>query len=415
MAFYSHIAERPEHVPPGAVYDFDYHRDPGLFVEPHERVLELVEDAPPLFWTPHNGGHWMAIGYDLVFHVMREPETFSSSLFPPTLRAMMGDGHLPDGRRIPRLTPIMLDPPEHTRLRAPLQKTFSPKTVMALKGKIDDLATSLIEGVAPLGHVDFLTAVIEQLPVRIFLAMMGLPDDKIEEYRALVRQVFEPRKLEDGAAAMVNGRRIADTMLPTIEARRTDPKDDIISLLWSTEIDGEPMTLDMMEDYCGLLFLAGLDTVINAMAHGTRHLALNPELQARLRANPAEIVEATEELLRRYTLTAPIRRAVRDTELAGHRIKQDDLIVTYLSAADLDPTQFPEPEKFDLDRENKNHLIFGAGPHRCLGSHLARIELQSYYRVLLETLPEFRMDPDKAPVFHAGNMLAISSLPLRWD
>ncbi len=415
MAFYFHVAERPDHVPPDAVYDFDYHRDPGLFVEPHERVLELVGEAPPLFWTPHNGGHWMAFGYDVVFKVMREPESFSSSLFPPEMRTLMGDGRLPDGRRIPRLVPIMLDPPEHTRLRAPLQKTFSPKTVMALKGKIDGLAASLIEGVAPLGHCDFLTAVIEQLPVRIFLEMMGLPDDRIEEYRALVRQAFEPRKPEDGAAAMINGRRIADTMLPTIEARRTDPRDDIISLLWSTEIDGEPMTLDMMEDYCGLLFLAGLDTVINAMAHGTRHLAQNPALQARLRANPGEIVEATEELLRRYTLTAPIRRAVRDTELAGHRIKENDLIVTYLSAADLDPREFPEPEKFDLERENKNHLIFGAGPHRCLGSHLARVELQSYYRVLLETLPEFRMDPDKAPVFHAGNMLAISSLPLRWD
>jgi cytochrome P450 len=204
-------------------------------------------------------------------------------------------------------------------------------------------------------------------------------------------------------------------MMDEIIARRDDPRDDIISMLWATEIDGEPMTLELMEDYCGLLFLAGLDTVINAMAHGMRHLATHPALQAELRARPDKIVEATEELLRRYSITAPIRRAKADIELAGRMVKEDDLIVTYLSAADLDPREFPEPQKFDLDRENKNHLIFGAGPHRCLGSHLARIELQALYQVVLAGLPEFRPDPDKRPVFHAGNMLAVSSLPLRWD
>jgi cytochrome P450 len=208
---------------------------------------------------------------------------------------------------------------------------------------------------------------------------------------------------------------MVDVMMDEILARRDDPRDDIISMLWATEIDGEPMTLELMEDYCGLLFLAGLDTVINAMAHGLRHLATHSALQAELRARPQKIVEATEELLRRYSITAPIRRAKADVELAGRLVKEDDLIVTYLSAADLDPREFPEPGTFDLERENKNHLIFGAGPHRCLGSHLARIELQAFYQVVLAKLPEFRLDPEKRPVFHAGNMLAVSSLPLRWD
>ena len=285
---------------------------------------------------------------------------------------------------------------------------------MKLKGDVDALAASLVEAVVPLGACDFLTAVIEQLPVRIFLRMMSLPEDRIDEFRTLVREIFEPRG-DDPMAPLLRMRRIGDTMLDTILARRSNPGDDIISLLWSTEINGEPMTLDLMEDYCSLLFLAGLDTVINAMAHGIRHLAANPDLQAELRAKPELITEATEELLRRYTLTAPIRRATRDTELGGQKIGAGDLIVTYLSAADLDPREFPDPGKFDLARENKAHLIFGAGPHRCLGSHLARIELQALYQVVLEKLPEFRLDPERRPVFHAGNMLAVSSLPIRWD
>ncbi|MCB2076481.1 MAG: cytochrome P450 [Novosphingobium sp.] len=414
MAIFSHTVDRPAHVPESAVYDFDYFRDEALLREPHKRALELAETAPRLFWTPHNGGHWMAAGYDIAFQVMREYESFSSQLLPAEYAAAMGEGLLPDGRRAPRMTPIMMDPPEHTRMRAPLQKTFSPKTVMALKADIEVLAEELVSAVVPLGGCDFIPTVIEQLPVRIFLRMMGLPEDRIEEYRLLVREVFAPRG-EGHSDPLMRMRNIADVMLDEIRDRRDNPRDDIISMLWQLEIEGEAMSLDLMEDYCCLLFLAGLDTVINAMGHGMRHLAMNPQLQDELREKPDLIVEATEEMLRRYSVSAPIRRALHDTELGGQHIRKDDLIVMFLSIVDLDPAEFPSPGTFDLARENKNHLIFGAGPHRCLGSHLARVELQTFYRVVLETLPRFRPDPDKRPIFHAGNMIAISSLPIRWD
>jgi len=414
LAIFSHTVERPAHVPAEAVYDFDYFLDEELLREPHRRAAEVAREAPRLFWTPHNGGHWMAAGYDIAFQVMREHEDFSSALLPAQFQAAMSNARLPDGRRAPRMTPIMMDPPDHTKFRAPLQKTFSPKTVMSLKDDIEALAVNLVEEVAPLGACDFIPSVIEQLPVRIFLRMMGLPENRIEEYRALVREVFAPRG-EGHSDPLQRMRNIADVMENEIRDRRDNPRDDIISMLWKLELDGEPISLELMEDYCCLLFLAGLDTVINAMGHGMRHLAMNPVLQAELRANPELIVEATEELLRRYSVSAPIRRATRDLELAGMTIKKDDFIVMFLSVVDLDPAEFPAPEVFDLARENKNHLIFGAGPHRCLGSHLARIELQTFYRVVLEKLPEFRPDPDRRPVFHAGNMIAVSSLPVRWD
>jgi cytochrome P450 len=146
-----------------------------------------------------------------------------------------------------------------------------------------------------------------------------------------------------------------------------------------------------------------------------RHLALHPDLQAELRTNPDLIVEATEELLRCYSFSGPVRRVTRETELAGCTLMPGDQVFVYMGAIDLDPHEFPSPGAFDLSRENKNHLIFGAGPHRCLGSHLARVELQVLYRVVLKRLPEFRMDPVKPPVFHPGNILSVSSLPIRWD
>lgn len=414
MVFTNEMVERPAHVPTERVHDFDYFRDEGLFADPHKRILELTRQAPPLFWTPRNGGHWMAIGYDEAFRILREPELFSSALASPEMATQMGPPVLPDGRRIPMMTPIMMDPPLHTKLRAPLQKTFSPRTVMALKQEIEALARSLVDEMAPHGHADFVAAVAEPLPVRIFLKMMGLPDDRIGEFRAMVREVFEPRGI-DPVAEVMRMRRIADAMMDQILARRDDPRDDIISLLWTVEIDGEPMTLELMEDYCCLLFIAGLDTVINAMTYGIRHLARNPALQAELRANPEAIVEATEELLRLYSFTGPVRRVTQDTHVGDCPLRQDDIIFVFLGGVDLDAREFPEPDCFDLQRENKNHLIFGAGPHRCLGSHLARIELQVLYQVVLERLPEFRLDPDKRPVFHPGNILSVSRLPIRWD
>jgi cytochrome P450 len=408
----SAVAERPAHVPESVLFDFDYFRDEGLFVDPHERILRLVYEAPPLFWTPRNGGHWIAMGYQEAFRIMREPETFSSALIPPQMAGVMPKER--DGRRIPLMTPIMMDPPEHTRLRAPLQKTFSPKTVMALKSEIQDLATRLVDAVVALGRADFVAAVTEQFPVRIFLKMMGLPDDRIDEFRALVREVLAPRG-GDPAEDLMRMRRIGDVMLDRISARRTDRRDDIISLLWSVRIDGRPMTMELMEDYCCLLFIAGLDTVINGLTYGIRHLAMDSDLQAQLRTKPELIVEATEELLRRYSFTGPVRRVARDVELAGCQLKAGEQVFVYLAAVNLDPREFPSPERFDLERDNKNHLIFGAGPHRCLGSHLARLELQTLYHVVLNRLPEFRMDPDEKPVFHPGNILSVSSLPLRWD
>ena len=175
------------------------------------------------------------------------------------------------------------------------------------------------------------------------------------------------------------------------------------------------MTLALMEDYTVLLFIAGLDTVINGMGFAVRHLAMNPDLQNDLRANPARIPDAVEEMLRRYSFAIPMRRVAKDTELAGRKMKEGEWLALYYPGADLDPREFPNPEEFDMKRENNVHIAFGAGPHRCLGAHLARVELQVLYQQLLKRLPTWRLDPDHAATFHSGNIIAMDSLPIRWD
>jgi cytochrome P450 len=332
----------------------------------------------------------------------------------PPLKAAMTKLMIKFMRRFPSPKPITLDPPLHGKFRAPLQKTFSPKAAMARMEEIRTLCDDLIDRVIAQGHCDFIPAIAEPLPVTVFLKMMGLPVERLGEFRALVHEFLAGTSSDPLTAAKMI-RKVADAMTGEIKARRDNPKDDIISLLWQTEIDGEPMTLELMEDYCVLLFIAGLDTVINGMGFAVRHLAMNPDLQDKLRAEPELITEAVEEMLRRYSFAIPMRRVTKDTVLAGRQLNAGDVMALFIPGSGLDAREFVSPEQFDLARETKVHLAFGAGPHRCLGAHLARVELQVLYQQLLKRLPSWRLDPDKPAKFHSGNIIAVDSLPIRWD
>ena len=413
MATLTDAVEKPAHVPDEAVFDFDYHHDPALLADPHERMIELLDIAPKVFWTPRNSGTWIAIGFNEVFEALRQPEIFSSSFMPrdqiEELLKLMPE----DMPRIPQLKPITIDPPEHTAIRAPLARAFSPKAAMNKLADIRALTDELIDAVIDQGHCEFISSIAEPLPVTVFLQMMGLPVDRLAEFRVLVHEVlmqdFSPI---EGPMVL---RRVADVLHDDIIARQHDRKDDILSEMWGLEVDGQPMTLDVMEDYAVLLFIAGLDTVINAMGFAVKHLAENHDLQASLRADPSKIPDAVEEMLRRYSFVAPLRRISEDTKLGGFELKAGDQLMLHFPCADLDDRKFDRPDEFDISRDLKTHLAFGGGPHRCVGMHLARIELHTLYRQMLSRLPMWRLDPDHTPKYHSGHVIAVDSLHIRWD
>jgi cytochrome P450 len=405
---------KPSHVRDSVVYDFDAYRDPGLLANPSRRIAEMVKEAPSIFWTPRNGGHWIIQGYEDLFNAYRDPATFSSqfSMTPEHQQAIMAS--MPPGTtRIPQARPINLDPPEHTQYRVPLQKTFSPKSALALKDDIRKLANELIDQVAAEGHCDFVAAVAEQLPVQVFLKLFGLPLSRQAEYRALAKEHIGTITL-DPRATLAKQFRLVDVMRDTIIERRDNPRDDIISMLWKAGIEGRPTTMDDMEDFAVLLFIAGLDTVVNGASLLMMHLAQHPDLQRQLRTNPKIIPEAVEEMLRRYTFTVPVRFVAKDVVYSGVEMKAGERVLMYDPAADLDPKQFKDPETYDLGREEKTHIAFGAGPHRCLGSHLARVELQVITEQVMARLPELRLDPQKPPRFHGGHVIGPESLWLLW-
>lgn len=406
---------RPAHVPESLVYDFDIFLDPAYLADPHNRVLELHRKAPPIFWTPRQGGHWMLISHAANFEASRDWESFTSMLVSKSVAAQLHDMQPESGRHIPQPTPINIDPPDHAKYRAPLQGAFSPKAIAVLADDIRALARRLIQGVAADGRCDFMVEIAEPLPVQVFLKMMGLPLERQSEYRVLVREMLEMMDPSKPERSLINFQRIVDSMRDTMLARRAEPRDDLISLLWQSTVNGQPATMEDMENYAVLLFIAGLDTVMNGMGFGILHLARNPALQDQLRANPVLIPAALEELLRRYTFTVPMRRVAKDIQFQGVAMKEDDRVSLFLPGADLDAREFPEPAKFDLDRENNVHIAFNSGPHRCLGSHLARVELKILYEEMLAELPRFRSDPANPPTFHGGNVIGIDTLPIVWD
>lgn len=404
--------KRPDHVPVSLVYEFDYNSDPAYCRDPHARAADLVEKAPPIFWTPFNGGHWMFQSHDAVFEALRDFGKFSSEHFSPeAFNTMMAE--LPEEERIPAPVPICIDPPLHARLRHPLFSTFSPKTVAAKEAEIRALAERLVDAIASKGRCEFQHDVADVYPVEIFLAMFGLPQEKEREYRELAKKHLSSIS-PDLSENMLMMKSIAGVMRDTIVERRTNPKGDIISLLWSLEIEGEPMTLDLMLSYCVILFIAGLDTVVNALGFGVLHLAKDTALQNELRANPSLIPKASEELLRRYSFVAPIRLMKDDHEFRGVQLKQGERVMMFLPGASIDAAAFPDPKTYDLLRENRNHMAFGSGPHFCLGAHLARLELRVMYETLLRKLPEFRLDPATPPAFHGSIIAGPTSIHLTW-
>ena len=407
--------EKPSHVPDELVVDFDMRFDPGLLADPPTRIWELVTTTPPIFWAPYHGGYWVFRGHQAVFEAARDPETFSSNFLSRAQLDAMKPMLSPDGKHIPQAVPITLDPPEHTAYRRPLQSTFSPRAMSELRDGIHELAGELIDAVKHQGSCEFVSSVSEQLPVKVFLKLLGLSLDRFDEWRALAREYMAGTSDPDPRKQVARARKVADAMADTVAARREHPEDDLISHLWQLEVDGRKTETEDMENYGVLLFVAGLDTVMQGIGHGVRWLATDMSLQNRLRQDPSLIKEATEEILRRFTFTVPVRRVTRDCEFQGVQLKAGEKALIYLPCADLDPEQFERPDVCDIDRENTTHIAFNAGPHRCLGSHLARLELQVIYEEMVTRLPEFKVDESKPIRFLGGNVIGIDEMHLHWD
>jgi cytochrome P450 len=392
------VPQVPAHVPAHLVYDFHIFGDERYKADPYAHVRRMLDEAPPVFWSPR-GECWYVINYAALVEAFKRVDVFSNVLTP---------GLPDDFVYLPY--PLSLDPPDHATYAAPLKAAFSPQSMTKLEGSIRDLAVELIDKVVPDGGCEFMDAVAEPLPIRIFLAIMGVPAERFAEFRTLfVAYLGAPDQMSMFAEVVKVDALLGDF----IEERRRRPKDDLISRLWTLEINGKPIGVNDMRRYALMLFSAGLDSVTNGMGHAMHHLARDPALQRRLREHPDEIYAGTEELLRCHGVTTPPRRVAVDTEFHGAPLKAGDKVEMLVIAGNLDGGAFDQPADYRLGR-NHTHLTFGFGIHRCIGAHLARIELHVLYQEWLKRIPEMRLDPDRRCAFDPGHVLRITRLPLVW-
>lgn len=400
------------HIDPTDVVDYDIYGDSRFHAtgDLHEGLFRLAEEAGRgIHWTPHNGGHWFINDHELVLKAARDPEVFSNNT------AAAGDGPMvmipPMEGGGPHFGPQSMNPPRHGVYRMPLTKAFAPNEIKRMEAGIRALAADLISSLAPRGRGEFLSAVAEPLPVTVFMKMMGMPLSRLAEFRSWMNNMISA---DDGKRAFAFAS-VSRAMGELIEARQAKREDDLISRLLDSDIAGHPPTLEDMQSYCLLLFTAGLDTLVNAFTFGMYHLASHPELQERVRADRALVPALIEEVLRRYAVVMLPRFVGRDTEFGGVRLKKGERVLLMLPAANLDPKTYPNPMTFDVRRESNAHVTFGSGPHRCVGSHLARLEMRVFYEEWFARMPTVHLDPDERPTYRPGLNLTICKLPLIWE
>jgi cytochrome P450 len=383
-------AKVPGHVPADRVIDFDLSQDNALKFDPFKRIQEVRAHSPRVAYTTGNGGHWIAFARDDIQQVLSEGESFSSA------HLAGGDG--------PGFIPLSLDPPEHGPWRLLLLKHVGPAQIRGLEPLVRSWAERLITRLEGQPSCDFLKAVAEPMPVSVFMVMMGLPLERFDEFRGLVLKALTPPEPgEDMSERMGVHGQIMGILNQLIEDRRREPKDDLVSKLVAEEIDGRPVSHPELMSICFLLFLAGLDTVTNAMTYGMRHLAQHPELQGELRRDHSKIPAVVERMLRLYTFVNTNRLVKKDVVLDGVTLKAGDLIWLPLWAGSNEPGG---------ETEGVRHMAFGGGHHLCLGAHLARLELRVMYETWFDHIGQVSLAPDPGPAMRGGSVMNITRLLL---
>lgn len=397
------LADRPSHVRPDQVRDFDIYNLDGPdadFQLLMHRILH-APGTPDMVWSPQYGGHWIAARAHVMEEVLSNFERFSSR------RLTVVPGLEPP---IPSI-PLQVDPPDHTKYRQLLMNAFSPKSVTRLGENTRRLAIDLIEGFKHRGHCEFIGDFATHLPIGIFLTMVDLPIEDRTGLLNIVESVIRPQSVESAAAGRLA---LFDYIQIKIEERRRKPGNDLISDLVQAEIDGQPITLEKLKGMLVLVLMAGLDTVASMMGFFALFLATKPLYRKRLMEQPDRIASAVEELLRRFPIANLYREVKADCEMFGASLKAGEMILIPTVAYGLDDRRFDNPETVDFGRVGKIHGTFGGGLHRCMGSMLARVELRIFLEEWLTRIPDFAVKTGERIVAKPGNVIGIERLPLVW-
>jgi len=365
-------------------------------------IYRMMREHTPVFMSDFGA---VVTRHEDVTFVLRNPDIFSSGMEAVYL-----------GNDNP-LIPLQIDPPDHVKYRKLLDPLFAPKQVAKLEPRTRALVRDLVAKVADQGACDFHKAVAEPLPSTVFLEILGLPVERVDEFIVLKDGLIRPSAdTEEGRRANVRATalRVYEVLEETIADHVTHPRDDLISQFLTFEVDGERLTHEDILSTLHLFFMAGLDTVTASLDCIVAFLAQHDAHRAELAADPSLLPAAIEELLRWETpVTGVARVATRDIELAGCPISAGTPVSVLLGSANTDETVWEQADAVDFHREINKHIAFGGGVHRCLGSHLARMELRVALEEWTRAVPDYRIAPGHV-LEYSQALRQIEPLPLVW-
>jgi cytochrome P450 len=330
-----------------------------------------------------------------------------------------GMGSVDLGQSVP-LIPLQVDPPDHRNYRRLLDPIFAPRQMNVLKPEITRLVNERIDGFIDRGECDFAEELAVPLPSSVFLGLVGLPLSELELFLSMKDGILRPTGVdmdEIQANQKVAARQIEEYFAEAIKDRQKQKgnHDDMLTLFLNAEIEGQRLTADEIVGICFLFILAGLDTVTDSLECFVAYLAQHPDQRQRIVDDPSIIPSAVEELLRWETpVTAVPRLAMKDMDLGGCPIKKGDNIAVSIGAANTDEEALPDAGIVDLTRNPNKHLAFGGGIHRCLGSHLARIELRITLNEWHHRIPDYSLAPG-AELSYMPGLRQIEKLHLVFD
>jgi len=376
-----------------------------------QQAAELRESGAAYF-NEFAQGYWIFTRHDAVQAIYKETDVFSSESITPW-----------EPEPIYRFIPTQIDPPEHIKYRHVLNPWFSAQAMGERAPRMKEICTRLVAELAPRGECDFVSDFALRYPTEVFLDVVGVPLERADEFVAWVDLFFTGfGGAADGEEAMAEAvasiRGYWEQALAERRGEKEPRPGDLPSYLMHAEHDdGRPLTETELLDILLVLVLAGLDTTRGELGFMFRHLAEHPEHRRALIEDPALIPTAVEEIARFYPIIfGEGRKVARDVEFQGVRLKRGDMVYGLVSGANRDPRVYERADEFVIDRKRSPHLGFATGPHQCLGIHLARRELRTVLEVWLELIPDFELASDE-PLRErgGGNMLALLSLPLRWE
>lgn len=382
---------------------------PDLAIQREANPVKVIDLAAE-FGVVHEAGMarqpdmYTVFSYDAVRQVLADNEGFSSAGYAAVMGQVMGH------------TILEMDAPEHPRHRALVARAFRTRMLQRWGDTlITDTVRELVDRIAPLGRADLVRSLTFPFPVKVIARILGLPDEDWPKFqRWSIELIGVGADWERGVAASAA---LRDYFSQVVTARRADPRDDLISQLTQAEVDGHRLADDEIYPFLCLLLPAGAETTYRSSGNLIHLLLTHRDQLEAVRADRSLLPQAIEEALRlEPPLLFIMRTAAHDVDVCGVTIPAGSTVGVSLGAANRDPTRWSDPDTFDIFREPKQHISFAAGPHLCLGTHLARLETRVVLDAVLDRLPGLRLDPDaEDPHIHGLTFRSPTSLPVLFD